>query len=73
VLSRVIELFARRGLVANSVHARLTGAAEDACVVIDVQIDGLDAELAERIADALRQIIAVERVLTARKRLARAA
>lgn len=73
VLSRVVELFAKRGLVPKSVHARLAGAAEDGSLLIDVQIDGLDPDTAERIADALRQIVAVERVLTARKRLARAA
>ena len=72
-LSRVIELFAKRGLVPKSIHARLTGSEDDACLLIDVQIDGLDADTAERIADALRQIVLVERVLTARKRLARAA
>ncbi len=73
VLSRVVELFAKRGLVPKSVHARLAGVGEDASLLIDVQIDGIELDLAERIADALRQIVAVERVLTARKRLARAA
>lgn len=73
VLSRVVELFAKRGLVPASVHARLAGAGEDASLLIDVQIDGIELDLAERIADALRQIVLVERVLTARKRLARAA
>ncbi len=72
-LSRVVELFAKRGLVPKSVHARLAGGETDACLLIDVQIDGLDLDTAERIADALRQIVSVERVLTARKRRARAA
>lgn len=72
-LSRVVELFAKRGLVPKSVHARLAGAGDEASLLIDVQIDGLDPDLAERIADALRQITTVERVLTARKRAARAA
>jgi acetolactate synthase small subunit len=73
VLSRVIELFAKRGLVPSSVHARRIGSGDDASLLIDVQIDGVDADLAERIADALRQNVLVDRVLTARKRLARAA
>lgn len=72
-LSRVVELFAKRGLVPKSVHARLAGATEESSLLIDVQIDALDAESAERIAESLRQIVTVERVLTARKHLSRAA
>jgi acetolactate synthase small subunit len=73
MLSRVVELFAKRGMVPASVHSRLSGAGHDPSLLIDIQVDGLDVQAGEQIAEALRQIPFVERVLTARKRSTRAA
>jgi acetolactate synthase regulatory subunit len=63
-LPRVLELFAKRGLVPSSVQARLTGDAVPA-LSVDLQVAGLEPALAEAVAEALRQIWVVERVLTA--------
>ena len=64
ILSRLIEPFAKRDLVPSSVHARLTGAARD-MLSVDLQIDGLEPALAEIIAETIRQMVSVERVLLA--------
>jgi acetolactate synthase small subunit len=68
-LPRVLELFAKRGMVPSSLHAGLNGSGEEARLIVDLQLDGLAEPQAELIAEALRQIVIVERVLTARKRL----
>jgi len=69
MFSRVIEPFAKRGLVPSRWHAVCGGVGgED--LVIDIQVDGLDPALVELIAGNLRQIIGVESVLTAEKRYA---
>jgi acetolactate synthase regulatory subunit len=71
-LPRVLELFAKRGLVPSSVQARLTGDAEPA-LSVDLQVAGLEPAMVEIVAEALRQIWVVERVLTAEVLPARAA
>jgi len=63
-LPRILELFAKRGLVPSSVQARLIGDDEPA-LSVDLQITGLDPALVEVLAESLRQIWVVERVLTA--------
>ncbi len=62
ILSRLIELFAKRNLVPASVQARLTGAARDT-LSVDLQIDELEPALAEIIAETIRSMVSVERVL----------
>jgi acetolactate synthase small subunit len=71
-LPRILELFAKRGLVPSSVHSRMSGTGEAALLMVDLQIDGLTGAQVEVVAEQLRQIVVVERVLTARKRLSRA-
>jgi acetolactate synthase small subunit len=71
-LPRILELFAKRGLVPSSVQARLTGDADPA-LSVDLQVTGLDPEMVEIVAESLRQIWVVERVLTAEVLPARAA
>jgi len=67
-LPRLLGMFAKRGLVPSSVHSRMTGSGEAASLLVDVQVEGLTDPEAEQIAEALRQCVPVERVLTARKR-----
>jgi acetolactate synthase regulatory subunit len=63
-LPRILEIFAKRGLVPSSVQARLTSEAEPA-LSIDLQVAGLETDMVEILAETLRQIWVVERVLTA--------
>ena len=67
VMPRVLELFAKRGLVPSAWHSTVSGAAQDE-LTIDVQMRGMDAEKAEYVAACLRQIAYVEVVLTSEKR-----
>ncbi len=71
-LPRILELFAKRGLVPSSVQARLTGDDEPA-LSVDLQVTGLEPQMVEILAESLRQIWVVERVLTAEVLPARAA
>jgi acetolactate synthase small subunit len=64
VMPRVVELFAKRGLVPSSWISRTTGHE----LTIDVQMRGLDAEAAQYIARCLRQIVTVDVVLVSEKR-----
>lgn len=66
VMPRVLELFAKRGLTPTQVHGVLGGPA-NADLAIDVQATGLAPDTAAHIARCLRQIVYVERVLTAVK------
>lgn len=71
VLPRVIELFAKRGLVPTRCHARVgarPGRNEPEELTIDIQMAGMEAELAEYVAACLRQVYEVDCVLTSEKR-----
>ena len=59
VMPRVVELFAKRGLVPHKWHSIAAGSV----LTIDVQIGGLDPDLADYIARCMRQITGVETVL----------
>jgi len=76
-LPRILEFFAKRGLVPSSVQARLTRGAEmqgdGLALSVDLQVAGLEPALVEAVAETLRQIWVVERVLTAEVLPARAA
>ena len=65
VMPRVLELFAKRGLVPQ----KWQSVASDAMLTIDVQIGGLDRELADYIARCMRQIAGVAAVLTSERRM----
>jgi acetolactate synthase small subunit len=58
-LPRLLEPFAKRGLVPSAMHVRSTGVIS----LVDLQVEGLDRATAELIAETLRQIVTVERVL----------
>lgn len=65
VMPRVLELFAKRGLVPQKWHSAAAGPA----LTIEVQIGGLGDEVADYIARCMRQVVGVETVLTSRTRL----
>ena len=60
VMPRVVELFAKRGLVPQRWHSTVSGSA----LAIEVQMSGLGRDLADYIARCMRQIAGVEAVLT---------
>jgi acetolactate synthase small subunit len=64
VMARVVELFAKRGLVPTSWMSRVNGCE----LTIDLQMRGLGAEEATYIAQCLRQIVCVDVVLISEKR-----
>lgn len=64
VMPRVLELFAKRGLVPSLWHSKVAPTGE---LTIDVQMDDMADPLARRIAANLRQIWGVATVLTAEK------
>ena len=64
VMPRVLELFAKRGLVPSTWHSRVSGDE----LAIDVQMEAMDRDAAAYIAACLRQIVCVDVVLTSEKR-----
>ena len=66
MMSRVLELFAKRNLVPTKWHSAVIGPnGED--LQVDIQMEGIEAELAAYIARCLRQIYGVDSVLTSTK------
>jgi acetolactate synthase small subunit len=65
VMPRVLELFAKRGLVPSSWTSRV-GVEQD--LTIDIQMAGMSVEVADYITRCLRQIVGVQVVLASRKR-----
>lgn len=63
VMPRVLELFAKRGLVPSFWHSIVSGN-DQARLSIEIRMSGLGRDLAEYIAACLRQIASVEAVLT---------
>lgn len=62
VMPRVMELFAKRGLVPDFWHSAVSGAA----LSIEIRIAGLERDTVDYIARCMRQIVGVDTVLTAR-------
>ena len=60
IMPRVVELFAKRGLVPHKWHSTAAGGA----LTIEVQIAGIGRDLADYFARCMRQIVGVETVLT---------
>lgn len=63
LLPRLLEPFAKRGLVPSALYARQHG--ED--VSVDIQIDGLSQEEAAMIGRGMRQIFGVNVVLVSQR------
>jgi acetolactate synthase small subunit len=66
VMPRVLEFFAKRGLVPTRWHSDVTGP-KGRDLAIDIQVDGLDLATGDYIARCLRQVFQVEKVLTSQK------
>jgi len=66
VMPRVLELFAKRGLVPSAWHSVVWGT-DRAELTIDIQMRGLGRDLMDYIAACLRQLAYVEVVLTSEK------
>ena len=63
VMPRVIELFAKRGLVPDRWHSAV--ARPGMTLSIDIEIGGIERDTVAYVANCLRQIVGVELVLTA--------
>jgi acetolactate synthase small subunit len=64
VLPRLIEVFAKRGMVPSKLFSVATGADE---LTVDLQMTGLDPDLGAIIANQLRSQVGIETVLTSVK------
>jgi len=71
VLSRILELFAKRGVVPTRLHSDVAGTG-DAPLSVDIQVEGMEPELAAYIARCMRQIAYVDCVLTSERGAANA-
>ena len=71
MMSRVLELFAKRNLVPTRWHSDVIVAPPrdggHTTLQIDIQMEGMEAELAAYVARCLRQIYGVDSVLTSTK------
>jgi hypothetical protein len=67
IMPRVLELFAKRGLVPSSWHSS-TGGLNHRELTNDLQSRNMELELADYIAACLRQVVGVDIVLTSEKR-----
>jgi hypothetical protein len=65
-MPRVVELFAKRGLVPQ----KWLSTASPTTMTIEVQMGGLERDLADYIARCMRQVVGVETVLTSETRVA---
>jgi len=63
-LPRLIEVFAKRGMVPAKMFSVATGVDE---LTVDLQVPGLDADLGAIIANQLRSQVGIETVLTSVK------
>jgi acetolactate synthase small subunit len=63
VMPRVLELFAKRGLVPSGWRSSIC-APDRSRLRIEIEMHGLDPGITEYIAACLRQIVSVETVLT---------
>lgn len=66
VMPRVIQVFAKRGLVPTQWYSIIVGTVRQD-LHIDMQVADLDPRLREVIAETLRQLVSVETVLTSEK------
>jgi hypothetical protein len=62
-MPRLLELFAKRGLVPAAFHSVTQGPRHDE-LTVDIEMRGLDGAQTDYIAACMRQITAVEVVLT---------
>ena len=65
LMSRVLELFAKRNLVPSRWHSSVPPGSAD--LVMDIQVAQIDRELAHYMASCMRQIVGVSAVLLSAK------
>ncbi len=70
-LPRVLQVFAKRGLVPSRWHSTVGGDRRTE-LHIDIQVTDLDSRVSELLAQSLRQMFCVQSVLTAAKEMAAA-
>ena len=63
-LPRLLEVFAKRGMVPSKLFSVATGADE---LTVDLQVTGLDDDLGAIIANQIRSQVGIETVLTSVK------
>jgi acetolactate synthase small subunit len=63
VLPRLIELFAKRGLVPERLHSAIVR--PGLRLAVDIETAGMDRDTVEYVANCMRQVTGVELVLTA--------
>jgi len=66
VMPRVLELFAKRGLVPSCWHSSISGV-DRSQLTIDIRMSGLGRETVNYLAACMRQIVFVEVVLTSHR------
>ena len=66
VFPRILELFAKRGLVPDRFDARR----DETGLTVDIAVHGMELELARYIGRCMNQIFEVDRVLVSEKRYA---
>jgi acetolactate synthase small subunit len=64
VMPRVLELFAKRGLIPSRWHSDLSG---PDMLWIDLQVDGLTRQQVSHVAECIRGMVGVGSVLTSEK------
>ena len=69
VMPRVLDVFTRRGVIPSAWYSALCGLDKQE-LQIDVQVADLRPEVAQRLAQCLRQLVCVSCVLTSEKRYA---
>lgn len=71
VMPRILELFAKRGLIPSRWHSDLEGAAsQQPALTIDLQVTGLNRQQVAHVSNSLRGMISVNSVLTCEKQYA---
>ena len=65
LMARVLELFAKRNLVPARWHSALMPGSTE--LSMDIQVAGIDGDLAAYVARSMRQLVGVTTVLTSRK------
>lgn len=66
VLPRLLELFAKRGLIPAAFHSRCHDQAPGA-LQVDIEVTGLEWDLADYLQRCMHQIVGVELVLVSKK------
>ena len=66
VLPRLLELFAKRGLIPSAFHSRCHDQAPGA-LQVDIEVTGLGWDLADYLQRCMRRVIGVELVLLSKK------